>query len=72
VPTDLENSFTLLAAYDTAAQGGNGDGVIGAADAVFGRLRLWVDANHDGGVAAGGTGAAGGGGALERLLAVMP
>jgi hypothetical protein len=38
----------LLAAYDTPAQGGNGDGTISAADAVFSRLRLWIDANHDG------------------------
>jgi hypothetical protein len=48
VPTDVENGFTRLAAYDTPAQGGNGDGVISAADAVFGQLRLWVDPNHDG------------------------
>ena len=47
-PAAGENSFTLLAAYDTPAQGGNGDGVISAADAVFSRLRLWVDTNHDG------------------------
>jgi YD repeat-containing protein len=40
VPTDVENGFTRLAAYDTPAQGGNGDGVISAADAVFGRLRV--------------------------------
>ncbi len=47
-PAAGENSFTLLAAYDTPALGGNGDGMISAADAVFSRLRLWVDANHDG------------------------
>jgi hypothetical protein len=47
VPTDVENGFTRLAAYDTPAQGGNGDGVISEADEVFSRLRLWVDANHD-------------------------
>jgi RHS repeat-associated protein len=47
-PAAGENSFTLLAAYDDPANGGNGDGKISAADAVFNRLRLWVDANHDG------------------------
>ena len=47
-PSASDNSFTLLAAYDTPALGGNGDAVISAADAVFSRLRLWVDANHDG------------------------
>jgi hypothetical protein len=47
-PAAGENSFTLLAAYDSAANGGNGDGRISAADAVFSRLRLWIDGNHDG------------------------
>ena len=47
-PSASDNSFTLLAAYDAPAQGGNGDRVISPADAVFSRLRLWVDANHDG------------------------
>ena len=47
-PLAGENSFTLLAAYDAPANGENGDGRIGAADAVFSRLRLWIDANHDG------------------------
>jgi RHS repeat-associated protein len=47
-PAPQENSFTLLGAYDTAAQGGNGDGVISAADGVFSRLRVWIDTNHDG------------------------
>ncbi len=47
-PLAGENSFTLLAAYDTPALGGNGDGRISAADAVFSRLRLWLDGNHDG------------------------
>jgi RHS repeat-associated protein len=47
-PTPLENSFTLLAAYDAPERGGNGDGAITAADGVFAQLRVWVDANHDG------------------------
>ena len=47
-PAAGENSFTLLATYDDPANGGNGDGVISATDAVFSRLRLWTDTNHDG------------------------
>ena len=47
-PEGTANSFADLAAFDQPAQGGNGDGVISAADAVFVPLRLWADANHDG------------------------
>ena len=47
-PLAGDNSFTLLAAYDDPANGGNGDGIISAGDGVFGQLRLWVDGNHDG------------------------
>lgn len=42
------NGFLALAAYDKTMYGGNADGVITQADAVFSRLRLWRDANHDG------------------------
>lgn len=42
------NGFEALAAYDQAGHGGNGDGVISPADAVWGKLRLWVDRDHDG------------------------
>jgi len=42
------NGFAALAVYDDPKNGGNGDGVIDAKDAVFNSLRLWVDSNHDG------------------------
>lgn len=42
------DGFAALAIWDRAAMGGNEDGVIDAADAVFARLRLWRDADRDG------------------------
>jgi hypothetical protein len=40
--------FKALAIYDTRRYGGNGDGVIDAKDAIYNRLRIWVDKNHNG------------------------
>lgn len=42
------HGFIALAVFDTAGEGGNGDGSITPADAVFDRLELWRDADHDG------------------------
>ena len=42
------NGFAALAVYDTPAAGGNGDGRITISDAIWARLRVWVDADHDG------------------------
>jgi hypothetical protein len=42
------NGFLALAEWDELDQGGNSDGVIDEKDAVFSRLRLWIDENHDG------------------------
>lgn len=45
--TLFRNGFQALEVFDAVAAGGNGDGVIDRADAVWPHLLLWTDRNHD-------------------------
>ncbi len=45
---ERRQGFLALGEYDRPVSGGNGDGKITNADAVFGDLRLWQDINHNG------------------------
>ncbi|HVN18503.1 MAG TPA: hypothetical protein VMU05_07015 [Dongiaceae bacterium] len=47
-PSDNPNGFLALAVYDLVEAGGNGDGIIDWHDAVYQKLRVWIDENHDG------------------------
>jgi len=42
------NGFTALAEFDKAVLGGNNDGKLTAQDAVWSRLLIWIDGNHNG------------------------
>ena len=47
-PGEIKNGFLALAVFDQPSEGGNGDGQIDRRDAVFTRLRVWRDVNHNG------------------------
>jgi len=46
--TRAANGYAALAEFDSWQLGGNSDGAIDSADAIFSSLRMWTDLNHYG------------------------